>query len=90
MKHGAEEYKTLDTVLVVRLLQPWLIRYSGECRRMVEEIRANPESGKILYGFSGDDERGKYRLVERDVCKRLCGPKALEREERDENDWVNF
>lgn len=89
MKYRAATYDALGTSHIVRLLQPWLRRYTGECRRTIECIRTRPELGRILYGVSSEDKGGRYRFVERNECERLCGPKAMEREGRDEDDWVN-
>ncbi|KAF1846174.1 uncharacterized protein K460DRAFT_121082 [Cucurbitaria berberidis CBS 394.84] len=90
LKYNAATYKMLDSSDYVRLLQPWLRRYSGECQGIVQGIRADPRGSRVVYGLSSKRKGGRYRLVERDECASLCGPKALAREEIDEDDWVNF
>ena len=90
LKHSAAAYEEIDTSDILRVTLPWLRRYTGECRRIVQCIRASPELGRIVYGINIDEKRGKYKVIERNECERICGPKALEREERDEDDWVNF
>lgn len=71
---------------IARLLQPWLRRYTGECKKMMGLVKK--KKWEIGYGIVHVE--GKWTVIDREECERTCGVKALEREERDEDDWVNY
>ncbi|KAF2124366.1 hypothetical protein P153DRAFT_400995 [Dothidotthia symphoricarpi CBS 119687] len=71
---------------IMRPLQPWLRRYTGECKKMVELVKKR--EWEIGYGIV--HAKGGWSVISRDECEVICGDRALEREERDENDWINY
>ncbi|OAL57469.1 hypothetical protein IQ07DRAFT_582623 [Pyrenochaeta sp. DS3sAY3a] len=90
LKYSAIDYKVgLEHSTVARAFQPWLRRYTGECRCLLQDIKAQPWLVNISYGLMGR-KRGVSKIIDRETCEKLCRIKALEREERDDGDWVNF
>jgi hypothetical protein len=86
LKHNS--YEGFEASDYVRSVQPWLNRYTGECRRIVSTLAQKKWIGSVVYAVG--DRRGAYKIIGREECRQLCGPKALERELRDEDDWFNF
>ena len=76
----------IESRRILRLLQPWLKRYTGECKKIVGAVKER----KWEIGYGIVHWQGKWNLMGREECERRCGTKALEREERDEEDWVNY
>lgn len=63
----------------------WLIRYTGQVKRMVGMLRATEWIDEIVYGVH--DRYGRYEIMSREACECITGPRALQKEEQYEEDW---
>jgi hypothetical protein len=65
---------------------PWLIRYKGQTKRMLEKIATTDWISDIVeYGVH--NWAGKYKVMGREACQRITGPKVMRLEEVNEEDW---
>jgi hypothetical protein len=65
---------------------PWLVRYTGQCKRMVEKVKELDWITSIEYAVP--DRQGKYEVVGRETCEKEAGKRALLLEEIDEDSWA--
>ncbi|KAF2708154.1 hypothetical protein K504DRAFT_456199 [Pleomassaria siparia CBS 279.74] len=80
LKDGGQE--VLDAA---RVWHPWHWRYTGQVKRMIGEIGERKWIETIEYGVHDND--GAYDLLDKKACLEITGPKALDKEEFDEEDW---
>ncbi|KAF2469149.1 uncharacterized protein BDR25DRAFT_356932 [Lindgomyces ingoldianus] len=87
IRDGEQEpsFDMLDFILGPRFERPWLRRYTGECRQMIERVRRADWIAKVEYGVH--DKAGIYGLMDRESCLKVTGPGALKKEGLDEDDW---
>ena len=66
--------------------QPWLARYTGQVKTMMERLKETEWITSVMYGVH--DSLGRYKILDREACLKLTGPKALQKEEISEEDWL--
>ncbi|KAF2265483.1 hypothetical protein CC78DRAFT_567543 [Lojkania enalia] len=77
-----EELVTLENA---QIFAPYLWRYTGQVKRMIEIVRHTDWITGIQYGVH--DRKGKYEVMGRDACIGITGPNAFMKEQLQEEDW---
>lgn len=77
------------------LTLPWMMRYIGQTKRMLEDLAQREWFETIEYG--AHDRDGQYELMNRETCETKVGTWSMKLEELDEDaqvvghdfkDWV--
>jgi hypothetical protein len=70
-----------------REFRPWLVRYTGQVKRMFDRVKSADWIDSVLYGVY--DYNGSYTVIDRESCERITGPRAFENEQRYEESWMD-
>ncbi|ORX97813.1 hypothetical protein BCR34DRAFT_160345 [Clohesyomyces aquaticus] len=65
--------------------RPWLRRYTGQCKRMIDNVREREWVGAIEYGVH--DKDGAYEIMDKETCAATAGSGAILKDTLDENEW---
>lgn len=90
-----ERYYDVTGLTDQELVLPWMMRYIGQTKRILEDVEKSKWLETIEYGVHRPD--GYYELMDRERCGKLVGPWSMKLEELDEDaqvvghdykDWV--